>query len=164
MEVKVVFTNSTDVQLLRPNRTILVELRFRQPIPTEKQKSYAHLMEVLLDQPKRVRGKEQNPWQQLENVNKKLSLHKDFPNSFQRLVTDNELTRAYIGAQLRSVRRKRKLSLRGLARLSGIDYGNLSKIENGNVSVGLDVLCRLLQAMDIHLDFIEKIALDKVKL
>ncbi|MCQ2340227.1 MAG: helix-turn-helix domain-containing protein [Paludibacteraceae bacterium] len=164
MEVKIVFISSTDVRLIRSNRTMLAELRFKQSIPQDKQESYARLMEVLLDQAKRVRGKEHNSWQQLEYVNKRLSLNKDFPNSFQRLVTDKELTRAYIGAKLQNIRKKRKLSLRGLAHLSGIDYGNLSKIENGNVSVGLDVLCRLLQAMDIHLDFIEKIALDKVKL
>lgn len=164
MEVKIVFISSTDVRLIRSNRTMLAELRFKQSIPQDKQESYARLMEVLLDQAKRVRGKEHNSWQQLEYVNKRLSLNKDFPNSFQRLVTDKELTRAYIGAKLQNIRKKRKLSLRGLAHLSGIDYGNLSKIENGNVSVGLDVLCRLLQAMDVHLDFIEKIALDKVKL
>lgn len=164
MEVKIVFISSTDVRLIRSNRTMLAELRFKQSIPKDKQESYARLMEVLLDQAKRVRGKEHNSWQQLEYVNKRLSLNKDFPNSFQRLVTDKELTRAYIGAKLQNIRKKRQLSLRGLAHLSGIDYGNLSKIENGNVSVGLDVLCRLLQAMDVHLDFIEKIALDKVKL
>jgi len=164
MEVKVVFINATDVRLVRPNRALVAELRFKQPVPTERQESYARLMEVLLDQAKRVRGKEHNLWQQLEYVNKRLSISKDFPNSFQRLVTDKELTRAFIGAKLQSIRKKRKLSLRGLAQLSGIDYGNLSKIENGNVSVGLDVLCRLLQALDVHIDLIEKIALDKIKL
>jgi len=164
MEVKVSFINSTDVQLVRLSQTVAATLRFKKPVSMERQKSYAHLMEVLLDKAKRINKKEQNAWQQLEFVNRRLEANKDFPNSFQRLVTDEELTRAYIGHKIQEHRKRRKITLRGLARLTGIDYANLSKIENGNVSVGLDILCRILQALDMHIDFVEKIAFDKIKL
>lgn len=164
MEVKIVFISSTDVRLIRSNRTMLAELRFKQSIPQDKQESYARLMEVLLDQAKRVRGKEHNSWQQLEYVNRRLMANKDFPNSFSRVVTDKELNRCYLGTQLQQLRKQRKMSLRAVARMADIDYGNLSKIENGKVSVGYDVLCRLLQTLDGHIDVIPKIDLDKAQL
>ncbi len=164
MEVRVEYINNTDIKLVRPNGELVANLRLQTPVPNERRNSYAHYIKVWMDNAKRVKGKALNPWQQLEFLNRCMQRYSTFPNSFVRLVTDKELNRAYLGLQLQKLREKRKISMRALAQMSGIDYGNLSKIENGKVSVGYDVLCRLLQSLDALPEFIPKIALDKDKL
>lgn len=164
MEVKVKFISPNDIWLTRPDGSFMAHLHFAQEILKSKQKMYGQLIEAYLFNANRIRGKVLNPWQQLEYVNRRLMANKDFPNSFSRVVTDEELNRCYLGTQLQKLRKHRKMSLRAVARMSDIDYGNLSKIENGKVSVGYDVLCRLLQTLDGQIDIVPKIALDKLKL
>lgn len=164
MEVKVKFKTCRDIYLMRPNGAFVAHLRFENEVPETKQRMYAQLIEAYLFNATRIRGKVLNPWQQLEYVNRRLMANKDFPNSFSRVVTDEELNRCYLGTQLQKLRKHRKMSLRAVARMADIDYGNLSKIENGKVSVGYDVLCRLLQTLDGHIDVIPKIDLDKAQL
>lgn len=164
MEVRVEYINDRDIKLVRPNGELVAELRLQTAVPKERRTSYAHYIKVWLDNAKRIRGTALNPWQQLEHLNRCMQNYSDFPNSFVRIVTDEKLNREYLGAQLQKLRKHRKISMRALAQMSGIDYGNLSKIENGKVSVGYDVLCRLLQSLDVIPEFIPKIALDKERL
>ena len=164
MEVKVKFKTCRDIYLMRPNGAFVAHLRFENEVLETKQRMYAQLIEAYLFNANRIRGKILNPWQQLEYVNRRLMANKDFPNSFSRVVTDEELNRCYLGTQLQKLRKHRKMSLRAVARMSDIDYGNLSKIENGKVSVGYDVLCRLLQTLDGHIVLVPKIDLDKAQL
>lgn len=164
MEVKVKFISNTDVLIRRANGVFLAQFRFEREVPQDKQTTYAKLIEVYFLNATRIRGKILNPWQQMEYVNRRLMANKDFPNSFSRVVTDDELNRCYLGTQIQKLRKHRKMSLRAVARISHIDYGNLSKIENGKISVGYDVLCRLLQTLDGYINIVPKIALDKDQL
>lgn len=164
MEVRVKYISDTDIKLVRPNGELIARLKLQIAVPKERRTSYAHYIEVWLNNAKRVSGKTLNPWQQLAHLNQCMQNYSDFPNSFVRIVTDEKLNREFLGVQLQKLRKDRKISMRALAQMSGIDYGNLSKIENGKVSVGYDVLCRLLQSLDALPEFIPKIALDKDKL
>ncbi len=164
MEVRVEYINDRDIKLVRPNGELVAKLRLQTAVPKERRTSYAHYIKVWLDNAKRIRGTALNPWQQLEHLNRCMQNYSDFPNSFVRIVTDEKLNREYLGAQLQKLRKHRKISMRALAQMSDIDYGNLSKIENGKVSVGYEVLCRLLQSLDVIPEFIPKIALDKERL
>lgn len=58
---------------------------------------------------------------------------------------DNERER--IGARIRSLREERNLEAKDLAKYADIDASNLSRIEKGKFSPGLDVLCKIAAAM-----------------
>lgn len=63
--------------------------------------------------------------------------------------------RARIGCRIKQLREERGLEARNLARLAGIDAANLSRIENGKYSVGLDVLSKIAMALGKKIDFVD---------
>ena len=63
---------------------------------------------------------------------------------------DNERER--IGAQIRKLREDRHLEAKDLAKYADIDASNLSRIEKGKFSPGLDVLCKIAAAMDCSVE------------
>lgn len=65
---------------------------------------------------------------------------------------DNERER--IGAQIRALRLERNLDAKDLAQYADIDPSNLSRIERGKFSAGLDVLCKIAAAMDCSVEII----------
>ena len=65
---------------------------------------------------------------------------------------DNERER--IGAQIRRLREERNLEAKELAQYADIDASNLSRIEKGKYSPGLDVLCKIASAMDCSVEII----------
>ena len=65
---------------------------------------------------------------------------------------DNERER--IGAQIRSLRLERRLEAKDLAAFADIDASNLSRIERGKFSAGLDVLCKIAAAMNCSVEII----------
>ena len=56
-----------------------------------------------------------------------------------------------IGKRLREVRTERDLSIRDLARISGLNVNTLSMIENGKNSPSLETLQRLSLALEMHI-------------
>lgn len=63
--------------------------------------------------------------------------------------------RARIGNRIKEIREERGLDGRDLARLAGIDAANLSRIENGRYSVGLDILAKIATALGKKVDFVD---------
>lgn len=63
--------------------------------------------------------------------------------------------RTRIGRRIRQIREERGIEARDLAKLAGIDAANLSRIENGKYSVGLDILSKVAAAFGKKLDFID---------
>lgn len=47
------------------------------------------------------------------------------------------------------------MEARDLARLAGIDAANLSRIENGKYSVGLDILSKIAAVLGKKIDFVD---------
>lgn len=62
--------------------------------------------------------------------------------------------RERIGARIRSLREERNLEAKDLAKYADIDASNLSRIEKGKFSPGLDVLCKIAAAMDCSVEII----------
>ncbi len=62
--------------------------------------------------------------------------------------------RARIGGRIRQIREDKGMEARDLARLAGIDAANLSRIENGKYSVGLDILSKIAAALGKKIDFV----------
>ena len=63
--------------------------------------------------------------------------------------------RTRIGNRIKEIREERGLEARELARLVGIDAANLSRIENGRYSVGLDILAKIAAALGKKVDFVD---------
>lgn len=62
--------------------------------------------------------------------------------------------RIRIGQRIRELREAKKMEARDLALLAGIDAANLSRIEQGKFSTGIDILSRICVILDAHLDLI----------
>ena len=54
--------------------------------------------------------------------------------------------------KLRKLRRKQKLTLRDLERLSGVDYSSISKIETGAAEPKVNTIVKLAKALNVSLD------------
>lgn len=68
------------------------------------------------------------------------------------------MNRIEIGEKIKEIRGKRGLSVRALSELTGYSYVNISRIENGKYSVGIDILNNILDKLDAKLEIIEKAA------
>ena len=67
---------------------------------------------------------------------------------------DRNNERERIGAQIRSLREERHLEAKELAEFADIDASNLSRIEKGKFSPGLDILCKIAAAMDCSVEIV----------
>lgn len=64
--------------------------------------------------------------------------------------------RERIGLRLMQLRQEKGLSQRDLAQISGVTQKTIYKVEKGLFSVGLDVLCRITDALGYDVDIIER--------
>lgn len=64
--------------------------------------------------------------------------------------------REEIGRQIAAIRKKKGLSLRQLAELTGLNHSNIGKIELGKYSVGVDILGKICDALGCELKITEK--------
>lgn len=62
--------------------------------------------------------------------------------------------RARIGGRIRQLREAKNMEARDLALLAGIDAANLSRIEQGKYSVGLDILSRIAFVLGAYIDLV----------
>jgi DNA-binding XRE family transcriptional regulator len=69
---------------------------------------------------------------------------------------DKQGERSRIGEKIRQIREEKGIEAKDLARLANIDPANLSRIENGKYSVGLDILSKLASAIGYHIDIVPK--------
>ena len=56
-------------------------------------------------------------------------------------------TRAEIGRQIAELRARRGLSIRQLSEMCGVNFANISKIENGRYNVSIDILGKVCDAL-----------------
>ena len=64
--------------------------------------------------------------------------------------------REEIGRKIAAIRKKKGLSLRQLAELTGLNHSNIGKIELGKYSVGVDILGKICDALGCELKITEK--------
>lgn len=58
--------------------------------------------------------------------------------------------RKRLGERIKALREQQRLSQRKLALMIGSNQTHIWQIENGTVNVGLDILCRLADALDVN--------------
>lgn len=73
---------------------------------------------------------------------------------FMWVMMDKDKERARIGSRIVELRKERKMDAKELAQIVGIDPGNLSRIEKGHFSVGIDILNKIASVLNMKLDFI----------
>ena len=64
--------------------------------------------------------------------------------------------RKRIGERIRELRKKKNLDAKAVASRAGIDASNLSRIEQGHYSVGLDILSKIASALGARVDIVEE--------
>ena len=62
--------------------------------------------------------------------------------------------RVSIGKRIRELREQNNMEARDLALLAGVDAANLSRIEQGKLSTGIDVLARIARILNAHIDLV----------
>lgn len=67
---------------------------------------------------------------------------------------DRQGERTRIGKKIRQIREDKGIEAKDLAKLANIDAANLSRIEQGKYSVGLDILSKLAFVLGYHIDFV----------
>ncbi len=68
---------------------------------------------------------------------------------------DRQVERIRIGNRIREIREEREIEARDLAKLAGIDAANLSRIENGKYSVGIDILSKIAASLGKKIDLVD---------
>ena len=107
---------------------------------------------------KKVIEKALNELEGSEDVD--LNNYLSYKLAFEKLETplyvtlDQNRERERIGNRIRDIRTSMNMEAKKLARLSQIDAANLSRIEQGKYSAGLDILCRIAMALDSRLDIV----------
>ena len=67
---------------------------------------------------------------------------------------EEEPARKSIGERIAEIRKKKEISLRKLEELTGLGYANLCRIEKGKYSVGIDILERICEALDVEIKIV----------
>ena len=62
--------------------------------------------------------------------------------------------RTRIGKKIRQIRLEKRIEAKDLAKLTDINAANLSRIEQGKYSVGLDILAKIASALGYHIDLV----------
>lgn len=65
------------------------------------------------------------------------------------------IERERIGARIRELRKERNIEAKKLAQAANIDAANLSRIEQGRYSVGLDVLSNIARSLGTKIEFVD---------
>ena len=68
--------------------------------------------------------------------------------------TDSIAPKARIGNRIKELRKSSGIKAKDLADQTGIDAGNLSKIENGQFSVGFDLLSKIARVLGCRVDLV----------
>jgi DNA-binding Xre family transcriptional regulator len=82
----------------------------------------------------------------------KMLVNEGFGFSYEE--SDRSAERERIGAKIRYLRESKGMEAKQLAILTNIDAANLSRIEQGRYSVGLDILAKISQALGVKLDLV----------
>lgn len=69
--------------------------------------------------------------------------------------TYRDIERHRIGQRIKEIREGMNIEAKVLSKLSGVDAANICRIEQGKVSVGLDVLSKIANALGYKVDLVK---------
>ena len=138
MKTKVTYLDPQHFRVETPTGECF-ELTFARMIPMGEVETMCEELADIFDS--RYEGNVQSMWRKLPaeargKVGKLLCV-----------LPDKLSERERIGRRIRQLREERGMLGKELAELVGIDPANLSRLEKGKYSVGLDILCRIAAAL-----------------
>lgn len=80
--------------------------------------------------------------------------------SFLWVINDRDKERERIGIRIKELRKEHNMDAKTLAQKVGIDAGNLSRIEQGKFSVGIDILNKIASVLKMKIDFVPQNPID----
>ena len=80
--------------------------------------------------------------------------------SFLWVINDRNKERERIGIRIKELRKEHNMDAKTLAQKIGIDAGNLSRIEQGKFSVGIDILNKIASVLNMKIDFVPQNPID----
>ncbi len=75
------------------------------------------------------------------------------PGTPGRIESDNELKAEILAFQFRDLRKKKNLTQEQLAQKTGIEKGQISRIENGKYNLTLATINKIAMALDAKVNF-----------
>ena len=72
------------------------------------------------------------------------------------VMPDRDSERARIGGRIRALREELNLEAKDLASVTGIDPSNLSRIEQGKYCAGIDMICKIANALGTRVDLVRE--------
>lgn len=64
-------------------------------------------------------------------------------------------SREKIGLQVATIRAIKKMSIRELADKCGVNFSNIGKIERGEYNVSIEILSKVCDALNAHIEIVE---------
>ena len=146
---KAVILNSKEVEVIAPDgEAFRILCQIGQYISEETRKYELHVIEAIFD-------KNYSPDKELmvNNIWRDAMLN---GVSFMGMSSgDRQCERTRIGNRIRQIREERYIEARDLAKLAGVDAANLSRIENGKYSVGIDILSKIAASLGKKIDLVD---------
>jgi len=143
---KVTFSDSTTINVVaRDGETFILDTYL--PVPEDGQQGIADLLAFYFEENFSDDKSDMVYW-----VLMKMMANASF--SFSWVSSDRSEERERIGSSIRQLREKKGMEAKVLATLANIDAGNLSRIEQGKYSVGLDILSRIANALGAKVDLV----------
>lgn len=140
--------NEYTVEVQSPDGEIFTMMSDLAKYDSDEYKAYVlHLMEFIFDRnfsDDKERMVNRISWEFIRNAVPSMGVS---PGNRQE-------ERVRIGRRIRELREAKRMEARDLALLTGIDAANLSRIEQGKYSTGVDILSRICVILDAHLDLI----------
>jgi len=127
-----------------------ITLKTYLPVPKNEQQDIARLLEYCFEENFSDDKSSMIYWVLMDTLS-------NAGFSFYYAGSDRSEDRKYIGSRIRQIREKKRMEARVLAKLANIDAANLSRIESGRYSVGLDVLSRIANALGAKVDLVQEV-------
>jgi len=143
---KAIFLDNSKINVIaRDGETFT--LKSHMPVPKEEQQLLSNLLAHYFDEEFSDDKSSMVYW-----VLMKMMTNASF--SFSYGGSDRSRERERIGARIRQLREGKGIEAKHLAALANIDAANLSRIEQGKYSVGLDILSKISQVLGVKVDLV----------
>ena len=143
---KVIFIDSTTINAIALDGETFI-LKTLLPVPKDEQKSIAEVLSHSFSKNFSDDKSSMIYWVLMDMM-------ANVGFSFHYIGSDQSEERERIGAKIRQLREKNGIEAKHLATLANIDAANLSRIEQGKYSVGLDILTRISHVLGVKVDLV----------
>ncbi len=143
---KVIFTDSTTINAIALDGETFT-LKTYLPVQKDEQQRIAKFLSQYFNE-----CFEDDKTSMIYWVLMKMMANVEF--SFYYEGSDRSEERKRIGARIKEIRKQKGIEAKQLATLTNIDAANLSRIEQGKYSVGLDILTRISHGLGVKVDLV----------